>query len=42
VLFVDDQPLNVDGGKQVGFDSVWFDIANATTSWASIAATLDL
>jgi putative hydrolase of the HAD superfamily len=42
LLFVDDQPLNVEGGRQSGLDAVWFDIANATSAWASIAATLGI
>ncbi len=40
VLFVDDQPLNVDGALSYGLDAVWFDIANAPAAWASIATTL--
>jgi putative hydrolase of the HAD superfamily len=42
MLFVDDQPLNVEGAGAFGLDAVWFDIANATAAWASIAATLGL
>ncbi|MGI9597627.1 MAG: HAD family hydrolase [Acidimicrobiales bacterium] len=36
ILFIDDQPINVDGGRAAGLDSVWFDIANASDSWADV------
>lgn len=42
VLFVDDQPLNVDGANDYGLDAVWFDIADPARSWASIADMLGL
>jgi putative hydrolase of the HAD superfamily len=42
MLFVDDQPLNVQGARSFGLDAVWFDIANATSAWASIAVMLGL
>lgn len=40
VLFVDDQPKNVSGGRDFGIDSVWFDIANSAEAWEAIAKTL--
>lgn len=42
VLFVDDQPLNVDGATAVGMDAMWFDIAHAACSWHDVARRLDL
>lgn len=42
ILFVDDQPLNVEGALAVGLDSMWFDIANAEQSWRDVAAKLSL
>jgi putative hydrolase of the HAD superfamily len=42
MLFVDDQPLNVEGGREFGLDAVWFDIANATSAWDSIATMLGI
>lgn len=42
VLFVDDQPQNVEGAVRAGLDGRWFDIANAAQAWRSIAATLGL
>lgn len=42
VLFVDDQPANVDGALAVGMDAVWFDIADAERAWDSIAERLGL
>ena len=42
VLFVDDQPANVDGGIRFGLDAVWFDIANADGAWRSVAEQLGL
>ena len=40
ILFVDDQPLNVEGALDAGMDALWFDIADAPGSWASVAARL--
>jgi len=40
MLFVDDQPLNGEGADAVGIDWLWFDIANAATSWDAVATTL--
>lgn len=37
ILFVDDQPGNVDGARAFGIETIWFDIANAGASWASVA-----
>ncbi len=42
VLFIDDQPKNVTGAEACGIPSRWFDIANATSAWDSIAQTLGL
>lgn len=41
-LFVDDQPLNVDGAVQAGFDALWFDVADAAGSWAEVGRRLGL
>ncbi|MYB85611.1 MAG: HAD-IA family hydrolase [Acidimicrobiaceae bacterium] len=42
VLFVDDQPLNVEAAIGAGLDGRWFDIANARQAWRDIAVTLGL
>ncbi|MFW2382313.1 MAG: HAD-IA family hydrolase [Acidimicrobiales bacterium] len=42
VLFVDDQPRSVTGAEAVGMTAMWFDIANATTSWAEVAHRLGI
>ncbi len=42
MLFVDDQPINVQGGIDAGLDSVWFDVGNAATAWAGVASRLGL
>ncbi len=42
VLFVDDQPLNVDGADAFGVHGFWFDIANATDAWSHVADRLRL
>lgn len=42
VLFVDDQPLNVEGADVFGLEGFWFDIANATDAWSDVAHRLDL
>lgn len=42
MLFVDDQPINVDGALAAGLDAMWFDIANATEAWAEVAARVGL
>ncbi|MGH1492362.1 MAG: HAD-IA family hydrolase [Acidimicrobiales bacterium] len=39
-LFIDDQPLNVDGANSFGINGQWFDIANATDAWSHIADRL--
>ena len=39
-LFIDDQPLNVDGANSFGLVGQWFDIANAAEAWSSIADQL--
>ncbi len=42
VLFIDDQPRNVEGAIAAGLDGRWFDIAKAAQSWCKIADTLEL
>jgi len=42
VLFVDDQPTNVEGATRFGLDAVWFDIADADGAWRSVAERLGL
>ena len=42
VLFVDDQPLNVDGAIEAGMVGLFFDIAAATRSWGEVAERLGL
>jgi putative hydrolase of the HAD superfamily len=42
LLFVDDQPLNVEGARGYGIDAVWFDVAHPLQAWAEIAARLGL
>lgn len=40
MLFVDDQPGNVQGAIDAGLDAMWFDIANASASWGAVAHRL--
>jgi putative hydrolase of the HAD superfamily len=40
VLFVDDQPRSVAGAEHVGITGMWFDISNATQSWAEVGRRL--
>ena len=40
MLFVDDQPLNVEGAERFGIDTIWFDIANAAEAWQGVATRL--
>ncbi|MGI9607876.1 MAG: HAD family hydrolase, partial [Acidimicrobiales bacterium] len=40
MLFVDDQPGNVEGARSVGLAAMWFDIANASSAWGEVAAVL--
>ena len=42
ILFVDDQPLNVDGATAVGIAAMWFDIADAAAAWQQVADRLGL
>jgi len=42
ILFVDDQPLNVEGANRFGLDAMWFDIADAHQAWHSVADRLGL
>lgn len=42
LLFVDDQPLNVEGAEAVGMDAVWFDVANPAKAWEDVARRLGL
>ena len=36
VVFVDDQPRNVEGAEACGIESIWFDIAAAEGSWDAV------
>lgn len=40
MLFIDDQPTNVQGAIDAGLDAMWFDIANAAASWDEVAVRL--
>ena len=40
ILFVDDQPRNVQGAIDFGLHAMWFDIANADASWDEVAGRL--
>lgn len=40
MLFVDDQPGNVDGARAFGIETIWFDIAKADDSWNVVADRL--
>lgn len=42
VLFVDDQPLNVEGADDFGLRGYWFDIADAAGAWQGVADRLEL
>lgn len=42
MLFVDDQPLNVEGAESFGLDAVWFDISDTARSWSDVANHLGL
>ena len=42
ILFVDDQPQNVEGAINVGLDATWFDIAKAKQAWHNVAVALGL
>ncbi len=42
VLFIDDQPINVDGANTFGLHGSWFDIANATDAWHDVADRLGI
>ena len=42
MLFVDDQPGNVEGALDAGLEAMWFDIANAGASWAEVGRRLGL
>ena len=42
ILFVDDQPLNVEGARAAGLDAMWFDISDAAGSWQAVADRLGL
>ncbi len=42
VLFVDDQPLNVNGARDFGMQAQWFDVANAQRAWQDVADRLGL
>ncbi len=42
VLFVDDQPLNVQGAADFGMAAVWFDVTDAEQSWNEVATHIGL
>ncbi len=42
VLFVDDQPLNIEGAQAFGMQVLLFDVANANRSWRDVAERLGL
>lgn len=42
VVFVDDQPLNVQGARDFGIATVYFDVANPQRSWAEARELLSL
>jgi putative hydrolase of the HAD superfamily len=42
MLFVDDQPGNVQGAVDAGLQTMWFDIANATEAWHEVARRIGL
>ena len=42
MLFVDDQPLNVEGALAVGLPALWFDISDAHGAWIAVAERLGL
>jgi putative hydrolase of the HAD superfamily len=42
VLFVDDQPLNVQGAAEFGMSTLWFDVTHAKQSWDEVAQRIGL
>lgn len=42
MLFVDDQPINVEGARSAGLDALWFDVSDAPGSWREVAERLGL
>lgn len=42
ILFVDDLPLNVQGGVDAGLDGLWFDIADVDAAWVEVGERLGL
>lgn len=40
VLFIDDQPFNIDGARSVGLQTVWFDVTDPAGSYARARAML--
>ena len=42
ILFVDDLVHNVNGARDAGLEALWLDVAQASASWASVAARLGL
>jgi len=40
VLFIDDQPFNIDGAQSVGLQTVWFDVKDPAGSYARARALL--
>lgn len=41
VVFVDDQPVNVDGARQVGVHAIWFDVTDPAGSVSRARAALE-
>ncbi len=42
MLFVDDQPINVEAAREAGMQALWFDISQAEESWNEVATLLNL
>ncbi len=42
MLFVDDQPTNVEGAIAFGIETLWFDVANPVESWNAVTSRLEL
>jgi len=41
-FFVDDLTANVVGAEAAGMQALWFDVANASASWAAVAKRLEI
>lgn len=42
ILFVDDQPISVQGAADVGIEAMWFDISSPAASWQAVADRLGI